>query len=220
MSPPGRTNGSVWNGSPRPMARTMSMREMIVPCSPTAHRTKAKMLFGAKPTTLRRRSRICSWHFRPKRIQCSTFCFWNVSSTNVVKGAGPSGCGRPCARCARRLIVRPARRASADVRETRGRASARAWIYARRSRSSLAGPRPCRGLGRRSCDRSGRSRRCDVSLSVRSDMPRKRAASFVRSKRGGSPASGLVMDHLRFVRTRLSVATAGCGEPWRGTGGA
>ena len=41
-------------------ARTMSMREMIVPYSPAAQRTKAKMLFGAKPTILRRRSRICS----------------------------------------------------------------------------------------------------------------------------------------------------------------
>jgi hypothetical protein len=43
-----------------PMARTMSMREMTVPCSPAAQRTKAKMLSGAKPTTLRRRSMICS----------------------------------------------------------------------------------------------------------------------------------------------------------------
>jgi hypothetical protein len=35
---------------------------------------------------------------RPNLIQCSTFCFWKVSSTNVVNGAGPSGSGRSCAR--------------------------------------------------------------------------------------------------------------------------
>jgi hypothetical protein len=30
-------------------------------------------------------------------IQRSTFFFWKVSSTNVVNGAGPSGCGCSCA---------------------------------------------------------------------------------------------------------------------------
>ena len=40
--------------------RTVSMRDVIVPKSFDAHRTKAKTLPGAKPTTLRRRSMICS----------------------------------------------------------------------------------------------------------------------------------------------------------------
>ncbi len=53
--------------------------------------------FGAKPTRLRRRSMICSKLLWPKRIQRSTFRFWKVSSTNVVKGAGPSANGRSCA---------------------------------------------------------------------------------------------------------------------------
>src|SRR3546814_12098011 len=38
----------------------MSMREMIVPKSLDAQRTKAKTLWGGKLTTRRRRSRICS----------------------------------------------------------------------------------------------------------------------------------------------------------------
>jgi hypothetical protein len=43
----GRTKGSVW-GSPGSTARTMSMREMIVPKSLAAQRTKAKTLPGRK----------------------------------------------------------------------------------------------------------------------------------------------------------------------------
>ena len=53
MSPPGRTNGSVENASRGPTARTMSMREMTVPKSFDAQRTKAKTLPGAKLTTRR-----------------------------------------------------------------------------------------------------------------------------------------------------------------------
>ena len=37
-------------------------------------------------------------NLRPNPIQCSTFCFWKVSSTWVVNGAGPSGSGRRAAR--------------------------------------------------------------------------------------------------------------------------
>src|SRR5271166_4190801 len=83
MSPPGRTNGSVAWGSPGTTARTMSMREMIVPKSFDAQRTKAKTPPGAKLTMRRRRSRIFSSAIRPKRIQCSMRFPSQVSSTFV-----------------------------------------------------------------------------------------------------------------------------------------
>ena len=61
MSPPGRTKGSVWNGSSAAhRAHDVDARDDRAVLSPAAQRTKAKMLFGAKPTILRRRSRICS----------------------------------------------------------------------------------------------------------------------------------------------------------------
>ena len=56
-------------GSPGATARTMSMREMIVPKSFDAQRTKAKTTPGGKLTIRRRRSRTCSSAICPKRIR-------------------------------------------------------------------------------------------------------------------------------------------------------
>src|SRR5579883_2041319 len=47
MSPPGRTKGSVEKCSPGVIARTMSMRERMVPWSLEAQRTKANTLLWA-----------------------------------------------------------------------------------------------------------------------------------------------------------------------------
>ena len=85
-APPGRTNGSVWQEAPWSTARTMSMREMSVPKSLDAQRTKAKTLFGAKRRTRRRRSIIVSPVSWPKRIQRSMPPSTQVSSTRVSMG--------------------------------------------------------------------------------------------------------------------------------------
>src|SRR5499427_10971606 len=52
---------------------------------------------------------------------------------------------------------------------------------------------------------------------VRPDRPRKRAASGVRRKRGGRPASGSGIIALRDLATSRRIAAAGRRPRWRST---